>query len=570
VTTNQAAGRRKGLFVSQGKSRLSDILRGLVELPRVRLCRRIVLWVFVSVVVIEAIIFIPSYQRRKNEILSELREISSARISVVVQKARLELSGGELDAELLDEVKLLQVHPDILGGYLYRSNGERIGTFGEQPKLSFSEVSKTGVNGLESQNGSRYDAAYTGLELPRDYALILRHDASSLRRELSGFTSRIAGLVLIISVFVTAAAWIALCPIVVTPIIKLRNDLINAGNAISEEEETPEFSSASGQRQDELGDVIAAFRHMYQQFFDATSERRKVEKSLQGTLSQVRVYSQALNDELEKGRGIQRNFLPAELPRKPGWDMAAFFRPARQVSGDFYDGFELPDGGVGLVIGDVCDKGVGAALFMALFRSLIRIFSGQTYLEGLCPTGSETSSNRRSSDGEIRIENPSPAGALEAVRLTNDYILQNHGKLGMFATLFFGVLDSATGLLTYINAGHPPPLVIDPSGEVREHLSPTGPAVGMMPGTTFSVQQTRLNPGDILLGYTDGVPEAGGNGGEFLGKERLLSMMKPTAPSALLLLDQIVESVTAHIGEADQSDDITLLAVRRQLGLTWM
>jgi len=393
VTSNRSAGHRKGLFVSEGKIRLSGILKGLFELPKVRLCRRIVLWVFVSVLVIETIIFIRSYHRRENEFLSELKEVSSAKIAVVVQKTKPELSGAELDAELLDQVKLLQVYPEILGGYLYRSNGESIGTFGEQPELSFSGVSKTALNGLKSQNGSRYDAAYTGFELPRDYALILRHDASSLRRELSGFTSRIAGLILIISVFVTVASWIALCPIVVIPIVKLRNDLINAGNAISKDREAPEFSSADVQRQDELGDVIAAFRHMYQQISAAISERRKAETALQESLTQVRTYSQALNDELEKGRGIQKSFLPAELPQKPGWEMAAYFRPARQVSGDFYDGFELPRGGVGLVIGDVCDKGVGAALFMALFRSLIRIFSRQTSLEGLSRPGNETSSN---------------------------------------------------------------------------------------------------------------------------------------------------------------------------------
>jgi phosphoserine phosphatase RsbU/P len=564
VTSNQSAGYRKGLFVSPGQSRLSGVLRGLVELPKVRLCRRIVFWVLVSVVVIEAIIFVPSYQRRKNEILSELREVSSAKISAAAQKIRPVLSGAEFDAELLDQVKLLQVRPDILGGKLYRSNGESIGTFGEQPELSFFKVSKTGVSGLKSRDGSRYDVAYTGFELPGDHMLILRHDASSLGRELSGFTSRIAGLVLSISVFVTAAAWIALCPIVVTPIVRLRNDLMKAGKAVSKDRKSPEFSLAHGQRQDELGDVIAAFRHMYQQISDAIGERRKVEKALQESLSQVRDYSQALNDELEKGRGIQKNFLPAELPQKPGWEIAAYFRPAGQVSGDFYDGFELPDGGVGLVIGDVCDKGVGAALFMALFRSLIRIFSGQTSLEGLCPSRDEISSKRSSSDGEIRIGNPYPGGAIQAVRLTNDYILQNHGELGMFATLFFGVLDSATGLPTYIKGGYQPPLVIDPSGDVREHLSPTGPAVGMMRDGTFRVEQTRLKAGDILLGYTDGVPEAGGNGEEFFRDNRVLSMLKSTAPSALLLLDQIVESVTAYFGKAGQSDDITLLAVGRQ------
>jgi phosphoserine phosphatase RsbU/P len=564
VASNQSPDSRKGLFRSPGISPLSDILKGLVALPKVRLCRRIVLWVFVSVLVIEVIIFVPSYQRRKNEILSGLREVSSAKISAVLQKIRPGLSGVELDTELLDQLKLLQAHPDILGGRLYRSNGERIGTFGEQPELSFFKVSKTGVSGLKSRDGSRYDVAYTGFELPRDYALVLRHDAAALSGELSGFTWRIAGLVLIISAFVTAAAWIALCPIVVTPIVRLRNDLMTAGKAIAEDQEALEFSSAHGQRQDELGDVIAAFRHMYQQISDAIIERRRVEKALEATLSQVRGYSQALNDELEKGRGIQKNFLPAVLPQKAGWEIAAYFRPARQVSGDFYDGFELPDGSVGLVIGDVCDKGVGAALFMALFRSLIRIFSGQTSLEGLCPSGSEIFSERPSSDGEVRIGNPNPTAALEAVRLTNDYILQNHGELGMFATLFFGVLDSATGLLTYINGGHQPPLVIDPSGAVREYLGPTGPAVGMMLDTTFKVQQTRLNPGDILFGYTDGVPEAVGHGGEFFSEERVLSMLKSTAPSALSLLDHIVESVTAHIGEAGQSDDITVLAVGRQ------
>lgn len=157
-----------------------------------------------------------------------------------------------------------------------------------------------------------------GFELPRDYALILRHDTSSLRREVSGFTWRIAGLVLIISVFVTAAAWIALCPIVVTPIIRLRNDLIKAGKSIRKDRKTPEFSSAHVQRQDELGGVIAAFRHMYQQISAAIVERRKAEKALQESLGQVMAYSQALKDELEKGRGIQKNFLPAELPQSLG------------------------------------------------------------------------------------------------------------------------------------------------------------------------------------------------------------------------------------------------------------
>ncbi len=126
---------------------------------------------------------------------------------------------------------------------------------------------------------------------------------------------------------------------------------------------------------------------MYQQISDAISERKRAQGALQESLTQVEAYSQALNDELEKGREMQTNFLPGQLLHKPGWEIVAYFKPAHQVAGDFYDAFELPRGYLGLVIADVCDKGVGAALFMALFRSLIRIFSGQTSLEGLVLPG---------------------------------------------------------------------------------------------------------------------------------------------------------------------------------------
>jgi serine phosphatase RsbU (regulator of sigma subunit) len=153
--------------------------------------------------------------------------------------------------------------------------------------------------------------------------------------------------------------------------------------------------------------------------------------------------------------------------------------------------------------------------------------------------------------------------ALKAVGLTNNYIALNHGELAMFATLFFGVLDPSTGLLSYISGGHEPILIVDSSGGVRERLNPTGPAVGITPDTEFKIEQTRLEPGDILLGYTDGVLEALAAGGEFFTRKRLLSMLEQSTSSAALLLDQIVASVLSHIGEADQHDDITVLAVRR-------
>ena len=254
-----------------------------------------------------------------------------------------------------------------------------------------------------------------------------------------------------------------------------------------------------------------------------------------------RLYAKSLERELEIGREIQKSFLPEELPRVDGWEIAARFAPARQVAGDFYDAFRLPSaGGIGLVVADVCDKGVGAALFMALFRSLLRA----------------------TATGEASSGNPA-ADLAHAVRLTNDYIARTHGRANMFATLFFAVLDPATGSLHYINGGHEAPVVFGPSGP-RARLSPTGPAVGMMPDMDFRVETARLGSGEGLLAFTDGITEARGPAGELYGEERLLALI-PGISSAPSLLDAIEAAVLAHAAGREQADDITLLAVRRSL-----
>ncbi|MGD2179940.1 PP2C family protein-serine/threonine phosphatase [Lusitaniella coriacea] len=288
----------------------------------------------------------------------------------------------------------------------------------------------------------------------------------------------------------------------------------------------------------------------------------------------------ALDRELEMGQCIQQNFLPPQLPQYQGWEIAAFFKPARLLSGDFYDFFELPNRQLGIVIADVCDKGVGAALFMALFRSLIRIFSGQTALEGVSfnspftsglvdklssiPAPLESISLSEKIYTSYRRPNIAHINALKAVRLTNNYIALNHGELSMFATLFFGVLDPKTGNLTYINAGHNPLWILESQGGVKESLEPTGPAVGLLPNLKFKIRQTRLEQGEMLLGYTDGVTEARAPGGEFFTTERLQKMVDPTVGRASTLLEEIAARVLEHTGVANQFDDITLLAVRRE------
>jgi two-component system response regulator len=148
--------------------------------------------------------------------------------------------------------------------------------------------------------------------------------------------------------------------------------------------------------------------------------------------------------------------------------------------------------------------------------------------------------------------------------MTNDYIAENHGDEGMFATLFMGILDLATGTLTYINGGHEPLLIINPEGKIRETLEPTGTAVGMLPDMEFNSEKKTLNSEEILLGFTDGVTEARNLERAFFGQANVLEVLQHPYNSAEVMLETLKSKVLAHIGDAEQSDDITLLAIRRQ------
>jgi len=278
-------------------------------------------------------------------------------------------------------------------------------------------------------------------------------------------------------------------------------------------------------------------------------------RSLEKAKLKIEAYSKALDKEMEKGKKIQRDFLPRQIPRVEGWEIAVYFHPARQVSGDFYDAFMLPENLLGLVIADVCDKGVGSALFMALFRSLIRVFSGKISLQGVSVPGSTRT--EPNPDGDFLYE------ALNAVSLTNDYIAEEHGAENMFATLFFGVLNPQTGKMAYINAGHEPLLIINQSG-IKETLKCTGPVVGMMPAMEYQVKQIAIDPGDTLIGYTDGVTEAMSPQQNLFGKKRFLTLLESPVPTASELIERIKLELFKHIDNAPQFDDITMLAIHRK------
>lgn len=279
-----------------------------------------------------------------------------------------------------------------------------------------------------------------------------------------------------------------------------------------------------------------------------------------------RLYAQSMERELEIGREIQCSFFPKDLPQLPGWEIAAHFQAARQVGGDFYDTFLLSGAkAVGLVIADVCDKGVGAALFMGLFRSLIRAFFSMHYSTEWAASleESQTAPEELGSTATQKgMDSPHAKALKNIISLTNNYIAQVHHDTNMFASLFFGVLEPSSGNLTYINGGHEPPAIIGPDG-VKERLAPTGPAVGMMPNLSFETRGTKFTPGDLLVAFTDGVTEARSPDGDFFSEERMLELLVDSAASADTLLKRIAATLGEHTSGTVQSDDITLLVVRR-------
>jgi len=271
-----------------------------------------------------------------------------------------------------------------------------------------------------------------------------------------------------------------------------------------------------------------------------------------------------LERELEIGRRIQASFLPEEIPQVPGWEIAARFQPARQVAGDFYDVFPLVQNRrLGLVIGDVCDKGVGAALFMALFRTLIRAFAQQHYALRWMDVLSEEAPALPISSGRPVLPSIGTSALRNAIELTNEYIANTHASAGMFATLFLGILDPTNGVLTYVNGGHEFPILVSSAG-VKEELATTGPVVGLFEWAHFDIQSVCIEPGDILVAFTDGVTEARNSNGEFFDRERLYTLLDRPVSTAAELLDRIQAGVQEHMDGANPSDDVALLAVRRQ------
>jgi serine phosphatase RsbU (regulator of sigma subunit) len=258
-------------------------------------------------------------------------------------------------------------------------------------------------------------------------------------------------------------------------------------------------------------------------------------------------YLQSLQRELTIGHQIQVDFLPKSLPELPGWELAAYFKAARDVAGDFYDAFPLPDGRTAFFLGDVTDKGVGAALFMALYRTLLRAFLGTPVFI----------------NAEKWKDNPGEC-LRQVVEYINHYVVETHDD-ALFASLVVGVLTHETGCIVYINAGHNPPRILR-AGAVVQHLPPSGPLLGAMDDAEYTAGIVNLLPGDLLLIFSDGLEDAVNPREDIFGIERLLAAACKPADSAQGMLRQIMAEIEAFMDGEPQYDDFTALAVKRSVG----
>jgi serine phosphatase RsbU (regulator of sigma subunit) len=257
-------------------------------------------------------------------------------------------------------------------------------------------------------------------------------------------------------------------------------------------------------------------------------------------MNQEKSYLQALelnrvNEQLKLAGNIQASLLPFSFPDMPGWQLAVTLDPAGETSGDFFDIIPLEGNRIGILIADVLDKGLGPALYMTLSRTLIRTYATEFDLQ--------------------------PDLVFFA---TNERILKDT-RANLFVTVFFGVVDLNTGEMTYSNAGHNPPyLISNQDDSIPTPLEKTGFPIGIDDESTWTRETVQIQPGDVLVLYTDGVPDAQNPEGEFFKQTSLVEVVKENiGQSAEALQKSILDAVYEFVSDAPPFDDITLMVLAR-------
>jgi sigma-B regulation protein RsbU (phosphoserine phosphatase) len=272
--------------------------------------------------------------------------------------------------------------------------------------------------------------------------------------------------------------------------------------------------------------TIADLREKNRQLAQAYDELKAAQAQI--------IEKERLEKELETARWIQQSILPRTLPSRPGFDFGALLMPARAVGGDLFDFISLANDQIGVVIGDVSDKGVPAAIFMALTYSLLRAEA---------------------------IRWPSPARVLQA---TNHHLL-GMNEAGMFVTILYGVLDCRDNHFLYARAGHELPMCFTRSGDVVLPEHGVGQPLGLFNAPALDEQSVTLEPGDMLLMYTDGATDLTDAQGQRFGPQRLADVARASREGSVqAFCDRLWAGLTAYQGNSVQFDDVALVAIRAE------
>jgi len=298
----------------------------------------------------------------------------------------------------------------------------------------------------------------------------------------------------------------------------------------------------------ELDIMVEVLNARIHQVNRLTSDLRSANQELEDSRNHVQSLLALADQQMHTARQIQRSFLVEDSPVCGDCDLAYFLKSSYEVGADWYDILRLGDQ-LFLVVADVCDKGVGSALFMSVFRSLLRY----TLI-------AEFSAEQASG---LRLDTPAEDRLARAVGIVNQYMAQNHGGSCMFATVFLACFEPSSGAMSYVCAGHESPILVRPSG--LQDLEVTGPAIGIFPNATFSSLRTQLQPGDVMVAYTDGLTDARSPDQTSWGSEGLRNVLRELQGNGLeasVWVKAITERVYAHIDREDQFDDLTLMVLR--------
>ncbi|MGA2104004.1 SpoIIE family protein phosphatase [Methanoregula sp.] len=382
-------------------------------------------------------------------------------------------------------------------------------------------------------NGTEMYVAYAPIQ-SMNWSLALSQPASQITGPVEAFTDRINGstqdteadintqtawlstvfsILFVAILLVVLMVSIILSRVITRPVATLKEGTAALGKGDLDFRVTIQ----SG---DEFEDLARSFNLMAKELKENIENLRK-------TTAEKERYSK----ELEIARSIQTSFLPEKMPKIIGYDVSAVMIPAMEVGGDFYDFIPAESGKWAFVIADVSGKGVSAALFMAMSRTLLRA----------------------SLEGTTNLS--------DALSAANRMITQN-APSGMFVTVFSTLLDPVNQTLTCINAGHNPPLVVR-SGDDPVYLKEGGIAMGVLAEMKSTPDCVALGPGDLVIMYTDGVTEAFDAQYAAFGEERLVRIVKEcrTLPASIVM-ERIISGIREFTGSAPQSDDITLVVIR--------